>query len=219
MDALSFPNYTARDAARLTRLPYSTVQYWTKGRPGHPPVIKAKGQLSFLNLVEVHMLGVFRRFHQVPLQQLRRVVTTLAKRHPDERHPLATRRFWTDGKSVFTDEIGKLVSLDAPGQLALRKVVESYAARVEWRGSSPRRLFPFTTKPEVESSEPSLQSVMIDPEVAFGRPVITGTRITTRVLFERFEAGESAAELARDYEIEVAQVEDAIRCEKATSAA
>jgi uncharacterized protein (DUF433 family) len=60
---------------------------------------------------------------------------------------------------------------------------------------------------------------MIDPEVAFGRPVITGTRITTRVLFARFEAGESAAKLARDYEIEVAQVEDAIRCEKATSAA
>lgn len=219
MDPLSFPNYTARDAARLTRLPYSTVQYWTKGRPGHPAVIKAKDRLSFLNLVEVHMLGVFRRFHQVPLQQLRRVVSTLAKRYPDERHPLATRRFWTDGKSVFTDEIGKLVSLDEPGQLAWREVVELYAARVEWRGSSPRRLFPFTTKPELESVDQTAHSVVIDPQVAFGRPVITGTRITTRVLYERFEAGESMTELASDYGIALAQVEDAIRCEKASSAA
>ncbi len=219
MDAASIPNYTARDAARLTRLPDSTVSYWTKGRPGHPPVIKTKGMLSFLNLVEIHMLGVFRRFHGVPLQQLRKAVTTLAKRYPEQRHPLATRRFWTDGKSVFTDELGKLVSLDVPGQLALPKVVECYAARVQWQGSTPLRLFPFTTKPELESTDAAPRRVVIDPQVAFGRPVLAGTRITTRVLFERFEAGESMTDLAADYELELAQVEDAIRCEKVSSAA
>jgi hypothetical protein len=54
--------------------------YWTRGRTRHPPVIRAKERQTFLNLVEVHMLGVFRRYHGAPLQKLRRVVRTLAKR-------------------------------------------------------------------------------------------------------------------------------------------
>ncbi|MFY9345774.1 MAG: DUF433 domain-containing protein [Planctomycetota bacterium] len=219
IEAAGFPNYTAQDAARYTRLPYSTVLYWARGRDGRPPVIRAKDGLSFLNLVEIHMLGVFRRFHGVTLQKLRKVVVGLAKRYPNERHPLATRKFWTDGKSVFTEEIGKLVSLDQPGQLALPRVVECYAARVQWDGSAPRRLFPFTTRPEMERLEPEPRSVVIDPRVAFGRPVVAGTRITTRALYERFEAGESMAALATDYDIEQRQVEDAIRCEQANSAA
>jgi len=111
IDVLSLPNYSAHDAARYTRLPYSTVRYWARGRRGQPPAIRADGQLSFLNLVEIHMLGVFRRYHGVPLQKLRKVITTLAKRYPGEKHPLATRKFWTDGESVFTDEIGKLAQL------------------------------------------------------------------------------------------------------------
>lgn len=144
---------------------------------------------------------------------------TLAKRHPDEPHPLATRKFWIEGKSVFTDELGKLVSLSEPGQLALPKVVECYAKRVQWEGSLPRRLFPFTTRPELDSAEDPPRSIVIDPAVAFGRPVVAGTRITTAMLFERFEAGESAPDIAADYRIELQQVEDAIRCEQAHAAA
>ena len=36
---------------------------------------------------------------------------------------------------------------------------------------------------------------------------------------ERFEAGESAPDIAADYRIELQQVEDAIRCEQAHAAA
>ena len=219
IDVLSLPNYSAHDAARYTRLPYSTVRCWARGRRGQPPAIRADGQLSFLNLVEIHMLGVFRRSHGVPLQKLRKVIATLAKRYPGEKHPLATRKFWTDGESVFTDEIGKLVSLDEPGQLALPDVVECYARRVQWDGSTPRRLFLFTTRPEFETAEDPSRNIVIDPAVAFGRPVVAGTRITADVLFERFEAGETMQALAEDYGIELQQVEDAIRCGKAFAAA
>jgi uncharacterized protein (DUF433 family) len=219
IDVLRFPYYSARDAARYTRLPYSTVLYWTRGRPGHPPVIRAKHQLSFLELVEIHMLGVFRRYHRVPLQKLRRVLTTLAKRYPDEAHPLATRRFWLDGRSVFTEELGDLVSLSEPGQLALRDVVELYAKRVEWGGSTPRRLFLFTTRPELEIDAELPKSIVIDPAVAYGQPVVAGTRITADVLFGRFEAGETVEALADDYGITLQQVQDAIRCGKTHAAA
>jgi uncharacterized protein (DUF433 family) len=195
------------------------VLYWTRGRTGHPPVIRAKDRLTFLNLVEVHMLCVFRRYHGVPLQKLRRVVTTLARRYPHEANPLATRRFWIDGKSVFTEELGDLVSLSEPGQLALPEVVELYAKRVEWSGSTPRRLFLFTTRPELEVDEEPPKSIVIDPAIAFGQPVVAGTRITADVLFGRFEAGETIEALADDYGITQQQVQDAIRCGKAHAAA
>lgn len=39
------------------------------------------------------------------------------------------------------------------------------------------------------------------------------------MLAERFEAGESTIDIAADYDLEVRQVEDAIRCEQVHAAA
>ena len=59
---------------------------------------------------------------------------------------------------------------------------------------------------------------MIDPGVAFGRPVLAGTSIPTIAIAERFKAGESEAELALDYGREESEIEEAIRCELAVAA-
>jgi len=56
---------------------------------------------------------------------------------------------------------------------------------------------------------------VIDPRVAFGRPVIAGSGIPTAEVAERFNAGESINDLARDYERAPADIEEAIRCEAA----
>jgi uncharacterized protein (DUF433 family) len=61
--------------------------------------------------------------------------------------------------------------------------------------------------------------VSIDPLVAFGRPVIIGSRITTADIADRFKAGESSADLARDYDRPQEEIEEAIRCELETAAA
>lgn len=213
------PNYTVLDAARFTRVPYSTVLYWTRGRGGQPPVIRAGKRLSFFNLVEIHMLGLFRRYHRVPLQKLRRALVTLTRRLPGERHPLATRAFWTDGGEVLTRELGSLVSLSEQGQRTLPEVVESYARRIEWQGRMPKRLFVFTTRPEIDRAEESPRNIVIDPSIAFGRPVVAETGIAAQTLYERFEAGETTREIAADFGLELEQVEDAIRCGKAGAAA
>jgi uncharacterized protein (DUF433 family) len=76
------------------------------------------------------------------------------------------------------------------------------------------RLYPFTRKRADRQSllaEPKL--VMIDPEIQFGRPVLTGSGIPTLVIADRYKAGESIADLARDYHRPEEQIEEAIRCE------
>ena len=54
---------------------------------------------------------------------------------------------------------------------------------------------------------------MIDPFVAYGRPVIAGSRVTTADVADRFKAGESPEELSKDYDRTPEEIWEAIRCE------
>jgi uncharacterized protein (DUF433 family) len=60
--------------------------------------------------------------------------------------------------------------------------------------------------------------VAIDPAVAFGRPVIAGSRVPTIEIFERFNAGESPDELAIDFGRRLDEIHEAIRCENTAAA-
>jgi uncharacterized protein (DUF433 family) len=60
--------------------------------------------------------------------------------------------------------------------------------------------------------------VAMDPAIAFGRPVISGSRIPTIEIFERFNAGESPEELAADLGRQLDEIHEAIRCETGAAA-
>ena len=72
-----------------------------------------------------------------------------------------------------------------------------------------RRLFPSTR----EGDDLGPQLVVIDPERRFGRPLVAGTNLETAVVAERFKAGESWSELARDFGLNEASVAEAVRFE------
>ena len=55
--------------------------------------------------------------------------------------------------------------------------------------------------------------IEIDPRVAFGRPVLIGRAVPTSVLADRFKAGDSIEDLAGDFEVTPAAIQEAIRCE------
>ena len=74
----------------------------------------------------------------------------------------------------------------------------------------PIKLYPFT-RPSENTQQPRL--VQIDPQVSFGRPVLTGTGIRTEIVFERFLAGEKPADLADDYGRPEEEIDEALRYE------
>jgi hypothetical protein len=45
------------------------------------------------------------------------------------------------------------------------------------------------------------------------QPTIAGTGIEARIVAQRHRAGESIAELVKDYRVDLEHIEDAIRCE------
>jgi len=176
---------------------------------------KEKPLLSFINLVEVHVLDAIRRKHDVPLKKVRSALDYLQRQFPSA-HPLADQRFETDGINLFVEKYGQLINISQAGQLAIRNVLEAHLRRIERDAAGLAvRLFPYTRKRALD--EPKF--VVIDPYVSFGRPVLVGSGIRTAVVAERYKAGESVDQLAEDYGRKRLEIEEAIRCELEVEAA
>jgi|SRR5436309_1188423 len=226
-DRRELPSYTVTEAARYLRMPQATLRSWVvgryypteKGSQFFKPVISLPQPdwpvLSFVNLVEAHVLEAIRREHEIPLRKVRLAVAFLG-RHFASQHPLADHQFETDGLDLFIQRAGLLINLTQPGQLAIREIVQAYLRRVERDVAGlPVRLYPFTRKRELD--EPRV--IVIDPLVSFGRPVLVGTGISTAVVAERFKAGEAIEDLVRDYGRSHLEIQEAIRCELPLEAA
>ena len=208
------PAYSFVEAAHYLNLPVSTLSSWFKGQAGFRPVLRRDGRpgegISFLNLVEAHVLAAIRREHRIPLQKVRRALDYL-ERELGMNRPLTSVRFETDGVNLLVRELGKLVNVSRQGQFEMESVVRRFLKRIRRDPAGvPIKLYPFTRKPAT-NAEP--EPVVIDPCLAFGRPVLAGRAVPTAVLANRFKAGDSLNELALDHDISSQAIEEAIRCE------
>ena len=224
-DPRHIPIYSTVEAAQYLRIPENTIRSWVYGRyyetsggwrhakPLVQPASSSGGILSFVNMLELHVLGAIRRQHHVDMKRVRSAVEFLQKTFGSE-HPLIDEVMDTDGKSLFVRKYGALINASQEGQGAMAVVLDAHLKRIERdeRGLAVR-LFPFTRR-GIEGP----RVVSIDPLVAFGRPVIIGSRITTVDVADRFKAGESPASLALDYGRPQEEIEEAIRCELGAAA-
>jgi uncharacterized protein (DUF433 family) len=224
------PNYRLPEAAHYLRVPLSTLRSWTgqaiqtwqelgpapglikiPDRNGEPP------RLSFVNMVEAHVLSGIRYQHGVPLPAVRRAVDYLAKKFGSS-HPLADEDLQPDGVNLFVERLG-LLNVSAPGQYAMQDILAALLRRVERdEHGLAVRLYPFSRRPALAADSglaESPRSVVMDPRVAFGRPVLVGTGVTTLSIAERFDAGEEVEELAADYGRPAHEIFEALRCEMA----
>jgi uncharacterized protein (DUF433 family) len=215
------PAYTIADAAAYLGLPITTVRAWVKGqnykvgnevRPYRPlitPADKAKGLLSFRNLIELHVLSVTRRIHGISMPKMRATVNYLKKAF-DTAHPLADVSLKTDGIHVFVEQLEQQVSASEEGQISIREIVDQYLERIGRDEQGNLWLYPFT-RPSDHLEQPRI--VVMDPRISFGRPVIANTGVRTSMLAERYRAGDSMQALVDDYGLDQAVIEEAIRCE------
>jgi uncharacterized protein (DUF433 family) len=218
---LQSPAYSIPEAAHYLQIPPATLRSWALGRfyptesgkKRFEPIVElptsVQPSLSFVNLVEAHVLDAIRRQHQIPLRKVRRALRYLRERF-DSKHPLADQVFETNGLDLFIEKYGKLIAISQDGQLAMRSLIEAHLQRIERDQSGVAvRLYPFIRKRQPD--EPKL--VVMDPCIAFGRPVLVGTGIPTAVVASRYKAGESVQQLAADYGRRRDEIEEAIRCE------
>ena len=165
--------------------------------------------------MEAHVLDAIRRGHNIPLDKIRLAIKYLRDQFGSP-HPLADHRLETDGLDLFVPQYGRLINITQSGQLAMREILEGYLKRIE-RNDAGRavRLYPFTRRRKMD--EP--RAVVIDPSIAFGRPVLVGTGVPTASIAERYKAGESLSQLANHWGRTSEEIEEAIRCELELEAA
>jgi len=211
-DVYEQPAYGLSEAAVYLKVPYQTLRYWLTGfRARQPIVVPAERdpvRLSFVNLLECHVLAGMRKIYDLKLPKVRSALIKIGRDFP-ERHPLVNMTFLTDRKNLFIEKMGKLISVSEHGQLGMG-FYRMHLERVQVDAGGLLRFFPFVVKPD--SSEP--RSIEINPAVGFGKPVIAGTGISTAIIASRFSARESISDLAEEYGCSVQQIEDAIRWER-----
>jgi len=226
-DPIGIPAYTIAFAAHCLQLPPATMRSWVFGRryptesgpKQFTPVIRVADPsghlLSFLNLVELHVLSAIRRDHQVKIREVRKAISYLSSTFGSD-HPLAHQQMLTDGKDLFIEKYGELVGCSQEGQLNMKSVLGAFLTRIERNKQGlPVRLYPFVSN---RIDEPA-RFVSIDPRIRFGRPCIAGTGIPTAIVAERHKAGELIQDLATDYGRSPREIEEAIRYEERPTAA
>jgi uncharacterized protein (DUF433 family) len=222
-DLRNQPAYNLAESARYLRLPVATLRTWTLGRvyptakgsrqfrPLIRPARIQPPQLSFWNLIEAHVLRSFRSDHGVSLKALRQALD-FAEKQLDIERLLLRKELCTDAGELFLERYGELISLSASGQLAMRRLFEEHLKRVEWDDwSFPIRLYPFLSFGLSTDERP----IAIDPGISFSRPVIVRLGVSTAVLAERLDAGETIEDLAADYGLSEPEIEQAVLYERA----
>lgn len=215
------PAYTVAEAARYLKVAPATLRSWVAGRAypkgdgtarfkplirpanGRPPI------LSFWNLIEAHVLRSLRTEHGVSMDALRTAIS-YAQKSQNIARLLLSKELRTDAGRLLLERYGELIDLSASGQMAMRRMFNDHLARVEWdEWKYPVRLYPFV------SAGSERKPVAIAANIAFGRPVIARAGVTTAAIAERLDAGESAAEIAEDYDLSVEDIEEAALYERA----
>src|SRR5207247_2345595 len=125
---------------------------------------------------------------------------------------LLRQELCTHAGEVFLERYGELINLSASGQLAMRRLLDDHLKRVQWdKWQFPVRLYPFVSGDTPSSERP----IAIDPDVAFGRPIVIRVGVSTAAIADRIDAGESLEDLASDYGLSTTEIEQAVVYERA----
>lgn len=214
--------YTPAEAARLLRIPAGKIARWLRGhevkgkwydRLWRPQVDLADGKiyLGFRDLMEMRTAHAFM---QVGLSAImvRRAIDE-ARNLTDDERPLSTKKFFTDGRSIFleiVDESGDQKLLDLfKRQYAFKRIMEASLKDVEFDGAAPSRWWPMT----------KAQKILVDPERAFGQPIEAESGVPTAVLAAAASAEGSAEIAARLWQVSVPAIKRAVKFENELLAA
>jgi uncharacterized protein (DUF433 family) len=230
LDLYALPNYGPIEAAEFLHAHPDTLRYWISAESG-PLICPAQNNppiLSFKNLVECYVLDIIRRIHKISMPKVRFSVDTIrnlqAARHlMDSKYPLADHDLKIDDyKRLYVYDLqGKIVQLTKGGQIEWPDFVEACLRRVVRDTDGVARSFhPFLMRHDTfaeSASDPEL--ITVNPRVAFGKPVLKGTGITTETIAGRLTAGDTDRDLASEYGRTLEEIHAAAKFENVPIAA
>ena len=220
-------DFEAHEAARLVRLAVPanetrsgfharTIRRWLEGyaalrsgaRVEHGalwmPQIGRVGEvlhIGFQDLIQLNFVRAFQR-EGVGLPTIRRCLGQAQSLMNDER-PFATRRFRTDGRTIFARGSGNAAEPELIDLKTMQRVFDRFISpsfkNLEFRGDEIARWFPLGPGTRV----------VIDPQRSFGQPIDGDTGVPAQVLAEAATVEGSVERAARVFGVPVRAVRDA----------
>lgn len=212
--------YTLPDAARLLEIPLHKLRRWVRGvaefegrhLPAGPFSSRAEGRdrnFDFYTLIELFTVAELRRLG-LSMRTLRDARSELSQRYK-VAHPFALRGLLTDGNRLLK-ELGdkSLLELGTGGQASFAEVIKPFCQQIHFDSISNLacRYFPLGRK----------GGIVVDPQHAFGRPVIEGTNLATETIATLLRGGESIDDVASEFRVERPFIEAAWEFEQRLAA-
>ncbi|HZI37240.1 MAG TPA: DUF433 domain-containing protein [Acidimicrobiia bacterium] len=194
--------YDPTEAARLVRVHPETLARWTTGKH---PLVRAAFE-KFFDFEDLVSLLVIAELYQRGIQtnDIRRGIEVLAQELGVDR-PLAhmdAPKLATVGRSFFA-HIDEWADAGKGFQLAFQPVIEPVLRPLEYDPAGMAHLW----RP--------LKFVTATPVVQAGAPCIEATRVPTATVEGLLRVGEDIEDIAYDFDLEIGQIEAALRFETA----
>ncbi len=218
MDLTGIGLYTLQEAERLTGADAREVSRWlfgyTSKEGARPPLWRTQlaeldqKVIGFRDMLELRIVKAFRN-HNVSLRVIRAAIEN-AKAIFGTDYPFTANRFLTDGKSVFYEALREHGEVELTDLVRRQLVFEHIVRRELYAGIE------FTAEGQAKRWFPLKQShaVVLDPEISFGKPVLSEYGIRTDVVVETYSVEKSKKMTASLYSIPTSAVDAAIRYER-----
>lgn len=215
-DPRKVPCYSVSEAAQILRLSYSTLYSWLR------PVVFSTDEdydyralitrsnespkLSFFNLIEGHVIkGLTEQGHKV--SDIRSALE-YAERKMGIENLLTSEELLTGTGKLVTQKLGSTINLSVGGQLEISCFLDGFLDRVDYEQSRAIKFFPVVGRSDSKS-------IVVQPTVKFGKPVLVNKGISTHIIAKRANDGETIEQISSYYGLTEAEVGEAIQFERA----
>ncbi|CAN7571942.1 hypothetical protein [Neorhizobium sp. LjRoot104] len=217
--------YSASEAARLLDAPVRNIRRWLggynyrhKGETFHVEPLWAPQlprhddhiELGFRDLIELRFVQEFIKAG-LGLKTIRHCLDYAKECVKDER-PFSTRRFQTDGRTIFLESAtasGDETLLDLKQkQYTIKAVIERTFKDLDIENDAVSRWRPYKGK----------SSIIIDPSLVFGQPTTAIYNVPTIALAQAVTAEGSEKAVSQLYEVPLSVVRDAVAFEEMLAA-
>lgn len=207
--------YTIAEVARYAQLHPSRVRSWFKvrsDRAGSEPVFKSDCEpvqgdfaVSFLDLVDTWIAGQFRGAG-VSMPTIRSAFRRLCDQL-ETTHAFCHHSLYTDGKRIFVH------TAKAVNDATLTEVVSRQQFFLHVKDCLTR--MDYSADTNLAKRWRIRDRIVIDPAIAFGKPVVSSTGVATFILAKQYLANDRDASVVADlYSVTEDDVEAAVVFEK-----
>lgn len=209
--------YTAADASRILKIPYTKAKYWFKhyAKQKFPSAsnytyhfnVKDISAVNFLTLVEMYVFYTLKE-KGIGTNKIMEAHTVMAS-FLNTPYPFAKEDIYVDSKSLLFGRDDQLITADRNLQTVIVQVLKPFIKKISFSDDRlARKFYPLGKR----------RSIVVNPENQFGQPIIEGTNILVETVYSLSRGGESKQLIAKLYDISIRNVEDAIEFASAKAA-